>query len=196
RLEDGMIIEEGVIPSTLGPMMASSLFMAARMLGRDTGSGLQDYAEERVREMLSLIPGTSMGAVANTQTFLVMAHDDSCGRIELVDDRVRIDWPDCGKQSIFDRINGELLRATEALGGIYIKNPAWTESMGKNLVTVHPLGGCGMAETAEHGVVDHQGRVFAGASGSETHGGLYVSDGAVMPRSLGVNPFLTISALA
>jgi cholesterol oxidase len=196
RLDDGMIIEEGVIPSTLGPMLASSLFMASRVVGRDTDAGLQNYAEERVREMKALIPGLSTGAVANTQTFLVMAHDDSCGQIALENDRVRLHWADCGKQSIFDRIDGELLRATAALGGTYIKNPVWTERLGKNLITVHPLGGCGMADTAEHGVVDHQGRVFAGASGTQTHPGLYVSDGAVMPRSLGVNPFLTISALA
>ena len=196
KLDDGMIIEEGVIPSTLAPMLASSLFLAARLLGTGTQAGLQDFAGEKVREMKALIPGISTGAVANTQTFLVMAHDDACGKITLVDDRVRIHWPDCGKQSIFERINNELQRASAALGATYIKNPTWSDRLGKNLVTVHPLGGCGMSETAEHGVVDDRGRVFAGPSGSEVHPGLYVSDGAVMPRSLGVNPFLTISALA
>ncbi|MDB4889916.1 MAG: Choline dehydrogenase [Gemmatimonadetes bacterium] len=196
KLEDGMIIEEGVIPSTLAPMLASSLFMAARMLGKHGDATMQEFAGEKMREMQALIPGISTGAVANTQTFLVMAHDDSCGKIALVDDRVRIHWPDCGKQSIFERINAELLRATEALGGTYIQSPAWTDRLGKNLVTVHPLGGCGMSDTAEHGVVDDRGRVFTGVSGSAVHEGLYVSDGAVMARSLGVNPFLTISALA
>ena len=195
NFEDGMIIEEGVIPSSLAPMLASSLFMASRMVGEHVAPG-GHYAEEAVREMQALIPGISTGAVANTQTFLVMAHDDSCGHIDLVDDRVRIHWPDCGRQPVFERINAELRRATEALGGTYIKNPSWTDRLGKSLVTVHPLGGCGMSETAEHGVVDDRGRVFAGTSGSEIHRGLYVSDGAVMPRSLGVNPFLTISALA
>jgi cholesterol oxidase len=196
KLEDGMIIEEGVIPSTLAPMLASSLFMAARMLGKHGDVTTQEFAEEKLREMKALIPGISTGAVANTQTFLVMAHDDSCGKIALVDDRVRIHWPDCGRQSIFERINTELQRASTALGATYIQNPTWSDRLGKNLVTVHPLGGCAMSETAEHGVVDDRGRVFAGRSGSEVHEGLYVSDGAVMPRSLGVNPFLTISALA
>lgn len=196
RLEDAMIVEEGVIPSTLVPMMATSLLMSAQLLGRATDSGLVDFAQEKGRELIGLIPGMSTGAVANTQTFLVMAHDDSCGRIELVDGRIRIAWPGCGNQSIFERIDRELFRATEALGGTYLKNPMWTEGLGKSLVTVHPLGGCAMADAAEKGVVDHQGRVFAGATGTEVHRGLYVADGSVMPRSLGVNPFLTISALA
>ena len=195
-LEHGMIIEEGVIPSTLAPALAASLFLAARAVGRDTAGGLREYAGARVRELKGIVPGSSTGSVANTQTFLVMAHDDSRGRIELENDRVRISWPDYGKQPTFDRIDRELLRATEALGGTFIKNPLWAERMGRNLITVHPLGGCGMGNTAEDGVVDHQGRVFAGTSGAEVHSGLYVSDGAVMPRSLGINPFLTISALA
>ena len=196
RLEDTMVIEEGVIPSSLGLILATSLFMAARMVGRDTDGGLRDYAQETMREMQALIPGGSTGAVGNTQTFLVMAQDNCGGRIDLVDDRVRISWPQCGHQEIFDRIDQQLYEATAALGGTFIKNPLWAEGVGKSLVTVHPLGGCGMGETAETGVVDHRGRVFAAAAGDEVHPGLYVSDGSVIPRSLGVNPFLTISALA
>ncbi len=53
-----------------------------------------------------------------------------------------------------------------------------------------------MGEDAASGAVDHKGRVFAGTGGTETHQELYVSDGAVIPRSLGVNPLLTISALS
>jgi len=53
-----------------------------------------------------------------------------------------------------------------------------------------------MADDAQDGVVNHEGRVYAGASGTAAYEALYVVDAAVIPRSLGVNPLLTIAALA
>src|SRR5207344_2396998 len=78
----------------------------------------------------------------------------------------------------------------------YVANPTWAEDQDHPLVTVHPLGGCPMAETAAAGVVDDRSRVFAGSTGTEVHDGLYVMDASVIPRSLGVNPLLTITGLA
>jgi cholesterol oxidase len=55
-----------------------------------------------------------------------------------------------------------------------------------------------MGRSADDGVVDHSGRVFdpSAKDSSSIHKGLYVCDGSVMPRSLGVNPLLTITGLA
>jgi cholesterol oxidase len=53
-----------------------------------------------------------------------------------------------------------------------------------------------MAEDAERGVVDDRGRVYAGDRGNAVHLGLYVWDGSILPCSIGVNPLLTITALA
>lgn len=195
-LDEGMIIEDGTIPSPLAPILATSMNLAARMVGQGTDEGFREFAAEVTREIQALVPGAGPGSVGNTQTFLVMAHDDAAGRITLENGRVRISWPGVGSQPVFDRINRELHRATQALGGTYIHNPLWAERMGRGLVSVHPLGGCGMGEMSESGVVDHRGRVFAGSSGDRVHEGLYVCDGAVIPRSLGANPFLTIAALA
>jgi len=48
--------------------------------------------------------------------------------------------------------------------------------------------------TGEYGVTNHIGEVFTG-NGNETHPGLIVTDGAVIPTALGVNLFATINAL-
>jgi choline dehydrogenase-like flavoprotein len=57
------------------------------------------------------------------------------------------------------------------------------------LVTPHPLGGCNMGSSPEQGVVNHFGEVFG-------YKNLYVADGAIVPKPLGVNPSRTIGALA
>ena len=53
-----------------------------------------------------------------------------------------------------------------------------------------------MGQTAMDGVVDTQGRVFKGQSGSAVYAGLYVMDGSVLPGPVAVNPTLTIVALS
>jgi cholesterol oxidase len=56
-------------------------------------------------------------------------------------------------------------------------------------VTAHILGGCPFGLTAEQGVVDLNCQVH-------NYPGLYVVDGTIMPANPGVNPSLTITALA
>jgi cholesterol oxidase len=114
----------------------------------------------------------------------------------LVNDELRVDWPSVGDQPIFEKANDKLFEAGKPLGGKYVENPIWTKLFEHELITVHPLGGCVMGSDASQGVVNHKGQVFSGNSGAGTYDGLYVSDGSVIPRPLGVNPLLAISALA
>lgn len=55
--------------------------------------------------------------------------------------------------------------------------------------TAHCMGGCAMADSPERGVIDARNRVF-------NYRNLYVVDGAMLGANLGVNPSLTITALA
>lgn len=55
--------------------------------------------------------------------------------------------------------------------------------------TAHCLGGCVIAESPDHGVVDSRHRMFG-------YKNMYVCDGSVVSANLGVNPSLTISALS
>jgi cholesterol oxidase len=71
--------------------------------------------------------------------------------------------------------------------------------MGHQPATAHPLGGAVMGTTRATGVVNHRSEVFDGAAGAGETAvlpGLYVIDGAIIPRSLGCNPLFTITALA
>lgn len=55
--------------------------------------------------------------------------------------------------------------------------------------TAHILGGCPMSENGESGVVDNELRVHGYAD-------FYITDGSVIQGNIGVNPSLTITAMA
>lgn len=88
-------------------------------------------------------------------------------------------------------------------------------------LSVHPLGGCPMGNQSPEGVVNQWGQVFdptqalpakqakpnnpesdssaadnSTADGPPVYDNLVILDGSIIPRSLGVNPALTISALS
>jgi cholesterol oxidase len=64
-----------------------------------------------------------------------------------------------------------------------------TEALFNIPTTAHILGGAVIAADPEHGVVDARQRVFG-------YENLLVCDGAAVPANVGVNPSLTITALA
>ncbi len=196
NLDDGMIIEEGGVCAPLAALLPKTLSLAAKMVGRDTDTGLADLISEKTRELDSMIRGPYHGAVRNTQVYLVMTHDDSSGTMSLFNDRVVIKWPGSGAQPFVKNVNEKLLQATGPLGGTFVENPIWSTLQPNNMVAAHPLGGCHVAEDAEHGVTNHQGQVFSGASGTQVYDNLIVNDGALLPRSVGTNPHITISAMA
>ncbi len=196
NLDDGMVIEEGAVPGALGDFLPLVLSKAAALVGiQEEPDSVAAHVRENEREWESLITGPYHGATHNTQTYLIMTHDNDAGRMKLDGDRLSIDWPTVGSEPIFATANQRLYQATKVLGGEYVHNPTWTNLLRKSLITVHPLGGCVMAESAQSGVVNHKGQVFASTAGTEVYEDLYVSDGSVIPRSLGVNPLLTISAV-
>ncbi len=63
------------------------------------------------------------------------------------------------------------------------------ESVGNVSVTAHILGGCAIGADAASGVVDARHRVFG-------YPDLLVTDASVIPANIGVNPSLTITAMA
>jgi cholesterol oxidase len=194
----GLVVEDAVLPSALSSLLPIGFTLANLIGGPGTDQARTRAERSRAitRAVAQLPRGATAPQVDHTLTYLVMSSDDDHGRLALDGDRVQVVWPHVGERPVFRRDNVDLGRAAGAIHGTYVRNPMWTTRFGHSLVTVHPLGGCTMADDAAHGVVDDRGRVFSGTAGADVHDGLYVADGSIVPRPLGVNPLLTISALS
>ena len=179
-LDRSMILQEGVMPSALAPLLPVFFIAGGRILGAAQ----------------SLIKGVYHGPLSHLHTFFVVSHDDAAGRITLDNGTAQVHWQGVADQPVYARVDEALTRAAEAVGARYIKSPLAATSVGAKPATAHPLGGCSMGEDAGRGVVNHKCQVFDGKRAESVHAGLYVCDGAVIPRSIGVNPLLTITALA
>lgn len=193
----GFLIQEGAIPlGLIAKVRAACLGLGVG--GEDTDSGIRDAAREVARVMRDLVGRDEKGALNHSMVYLGIGHDSADGRIVLDHrGRPRVVWGALRGQRYIEEMREEMRGLTAALGGTFIESPRMSKLFGGNPLTVHPLGGCPMGADADGGVVDHAGRVFDpdGAPGA-VHAGLYVADAAVIPTSLGVNPFMTISALA
>lgn len=125
---------------------------------------------------------------------LFMGLDNAKGVLRLNGDGyLDIDWPQRDNRPLYDAILALGRRFNDFIGGErFLPMPTWLWPV-KNNVTVHPLGGCALAEAPEQGVVSaregERGQVFG-------YRGLYVADGSLMPTALGANPAATITALA
>lgn len=176
-------IQEGAMPSALAPMLPVMFLPNGRLLGA----------------LQSLVSGVYKGPFAHLQTFFAVSHDSAAGSFRLENDRLTLSWPRAADEPVYRRLDAALGALVAKAGGRYVKNPLAGTVMGHQPATAHPLGGCAMGRTRDDGVVSHKGQVFKGgpdAGSTDIHDGLYVIDGSIIPRSLGVNPLLTITALA
>lgn len=132
------------------------------------------------------------------RTGIVLAMQATEGHLEL---RTRRRWWQLGRRSLSSVVprgqdrpvsyiptaNEAVRRLAEKMGGQAWNT--WPEVVLGAPTTAHILGGCRMADSPEEGAVDFQGRLFG-------YPGIRVVDGSVVPVNLGVNPSLTITALA
>ncbi len=154
--------------------------------------------------------------IRHLSVIAAMGDDGAGGHLRLRTDdtgdsdaQIDIVWPDARRHPVFDRQMRQLKTLAHeraGFGGLTIPNPVWRllpDAMERQLemprgpvVTVHPLGGCPMADDAARGVVDDCGRVFDPLRAGGFHDGLVVLDGAIVPGALATNPALTIAAVA
>lgn len=179
-LANELAVQEGALPSAFASVLPVLFVPNGRLLGA----------------LQSLVNGVYNGPFSSLQTFFAVSHDSASGRFTLDDDRLSLAWPGAKSEAVYARLDRVLSELVRESGGDYVKNPLAGTIMGHQPATAHPLGGCGMGRDAADGVVDHKCRVFSRNGSGDVHRGLYVIDGSIVPRSLGVNPLLTITALS
>lgn len=149
-----------------------------RTLGLSKSSPFVDGAEQ-------LFQG---GITPRFLPFLGMGTDAADGKMSLAGEYIDIDWNSRASKEMFDEMEAGMRNLSAGVKGKYQTSLLWRWPL-KKLLTAHPLGGCVMSDDPAHGVVNEFGEVW-------NYPGLYVSDGAVIPTALSVNPSATISALS
>jgi cholesterol oxidase len=137
-----------------------------------------------------------LGKAATTTIVLVMQTDENHLKLDYAPR-----WWRLGRPSLNSRVpagqkrapayipiaNEVTRRLAEKMDGIplsFIGEATFNASS-----TAHILGGCCMGATPDRGVAGLNGEIFG-------YPNLYVADGSLVPANLGVNPSLTITALA
>jgi cholesterol oxidase len=183
-------------------------------VGPTVQSSLNYYGDIELRKRLLIQDAAIPRGVSNlfsvllrdpemnrSMVMLGMGHDEGNGRLIKKAGRWQVKWEGLKESKYRKMVFGEFEKLAAAHGGRYKRLKAF----GNNLVTVHPLGGCGMSDSPDCGPVNQLGQVYDFNGGGHldsatglpaVHEGLYVADGSVIPTALGVNPFMTIGALS
>lgn len=196
---DRLALVEATVPSAMAQLMPMLLATGATLAPEEASGGLAGLLADAGRNAKSFFSGAYQGPVHHSHAFLAVGHDGAVGRIVFENDTAAVHWPNASDEPVFTHISAMLRTGVAANGGTYVPNPVSTKLLGGDLMTVHPLGGCAMGRDRTTGVVDHKGRVFDGDAGKRpdaVHDGLYICDGSVIPRPLGVHPLFTITAVA
>lgn len=114
---------------------------------------------------------------------LAMINDENNGSVSLDDngrERLAVDF----QPSEHERLDAALRFSQQVLRAAGATQVCWT-----GLISTHTQGGCRMGDDPARSVVDRNGE-------SHEVKGLFIGDGSLVPRTLSVNPSLTIMALA
>jgi cholesterol oxidase len=130
---------------------------------------------------------SSIDIVRHVMPWFAQSRDAADGTFSLRNDHLFLDWKIAASEPVLSAVVAAHQKLAGLTAGIPITPLPWL--LGRDLVTPHPLGGCRMGVSAATGVVNGNGQVFG-------HPGLYVADGAIVPKAIGLNPSRTIAALA
>ena len=191
--EHGFLLADGGLPSNFGGLLEivrmvdaihgwRRLLLSLKRLAALVGLTDQSITHRHLRP-------SPKRPIADSLVFLMIGRDAADGQMRLTPlfKCFDIRWSRRGSEGLFTamrEVTDKLARGVDAEP--FFALDTWPLS---GYITVHPLGGCPMADDPAQGVVDDGGRVHG-------YEGLYVLDGSIVPTALGVNPSKTIAALA
>src|SRR6476659_9881917 len=147
------------------------------------------WSDQAMRPRNGRLPEPEREPDTESLVFLMIGRDAADGQMRLTPlfRRFDIRWSKAGSEPLF----ADLERTATELATKSQAKPFYALDGGplSKFSTVHPLGGCPMADDPAAGVVDDTGRVHG-------YPGLHILDGSIVPTALGVNPSKTIAALA
>ena len=175
-------VEDGGFPNVLGNFVQAKLKLMGRFDPAKDFWGLVSKAIVPGNPFSEVMPWFGQGVDAANGVFRLARRWYAPWQRYL-----DLDWDVTDSMAAINGLVDMHKKLSQATGGDAVVPLTWSAL--HQLITPHPLGGCGMAASPTDGVVDHAGRVF-------NHPGLYVFDGSIVPRAIGLNPSKTIAALA
>jgi cholesterol oxidase len=192
--EHGFLLADGGLPSTFGGLLEivravdrihgwRTLLLRAKRLAAHLGFSDQHITHRHLRPLPPERP------IDDSLVFLMIGRDAADGQMRLTPLLKCFDirWSRRGSETLFTAMKQVAYELARGVGAEpFFALDTWPLSA---YITVHPLGGCPMADDPALGVVDDAGKVYG-------YEGLHVLDGSIVPTALGVNPSKTIAALA
>ncbi|PTU32854.1 alpha/beta fold hydrolase [Stenotrophobium rhamnosiphilum] len=205
-----MVIEELAVPGPLRRLFEESVTFADTLESLVTVDDL-DHKDGHPDDDPYAV---SARKIKRTSLFASMGDDGAAGTLRLVDaigandgdGFLSISWPEAKRHPLFEAQAQQIAEFSKSANrdGRTIANPllnlvpaalkSFIDDARGPVLTVHPLGGCAMADTAADGVVNSFGQVFK--RDGDLFSGLVVLDGSIIPSALGTNPALTIAAMS
>lgn len=177
-------IQDGVIPNLMNKYFEAVMDRVRR--APEEAHLLPELSMQSLLQHLTLL-SANVDAFKHIMPWFAQGVDAGNGELCLSAGILDLKWDITESLPMFETILDKHNQLAKATGGHPFPLPTWL--LCKELITPHPSGGCNMGKSPDDGVVDHKGNVFG-------YENLYVVDGAIVPRALGVNPSRTIAALA
>ena len=160
---------------------------AGRALSEQTADVNRALAQLDGQEIESVRLLTRLNVLDNVMPWFAQSRDAADGVLSWQNGAMTMDWNIAASRPTIDAVVQTHTKLATAAHGLPLVPFTWTVT--HDLITPHPLGGARMGTDATNGVVNHMGEVFG-------HRNLFVTDGAIVPKAIGLNPSRTIGALA